>query len=285
MNQIDASAPPDRLAAIFERVRVSARVFNTGALCGPVAFTRAEGPGHVHVLRAGRLGVEGSGLDPRPLEAPAAVLFPRAGPHRLVPADGTAAELVCAEVDFGGPGNPLEQGLPPVLVLRLATGDRLERALSLLFEEASVHECGRQAALDRIAELTLIYMLRHLMEDQAPRFGLLAGLAHPTLRRALTRMHEAPADPWTLETLADAAGMSRSVFAESFHATVGMAPGEYLTRWRLSLARASLLAGKPVKTVAREVGYDSPAAFSRAFSRHFGAPARDIARGELKKAT
>lgn len=272
------SPPVDRLAAIFSRVHVRARVFHTGRLHCSVAFPAASGPGHVHVLRAGRLRVEGAAFEPVALQAPAAVLLPRANAHTLGLGDGGEAELVCAEVDLGGPGNPLEQGLPPLLSLPLVPGDGLDRLLALLFEEAGAHYCGRQAALDRLAELVLIHMLRHLMESRATSYGLLAGLAHPTLRRALTGVHEDPGGPWTLEAMAEAAGMSRSVFAETFRQTVGVSPGEYLIRWRLSLARAALMAGKSVKTVAREVGYDSPAAFSRAFSRHFGTPARDVGR-------
>ena len=183
---------------------------------------------------------------------------------------------MCAEIDLGGPGNPLEQGLPPVLVLPLTPEDVLGSALSLLFAEASAREYGRQAALDRLAEVVLIYMLRRFMDAPEPGYGLLAGLAHPALGRALTRIHADPGGAWTLERLAEEAGMSRSVFAETFRQVVGLAPGDYLTRWRLSLARALLQAGRPAKAVARQVGYASPAAFSRAFARHFGRPAREV---------
>jgi transcriptional regulator GlxA family with amidase domain len=167
-------------------------------------------------------------------------------------------------------------------VLPLTPEDVLGSALSLLFAEASARECGRQAALDRLAEVVLIYMLRRLMDAPEPGYGLLAGLAHPALGRALTRIHADPGGAWTLERMADEAGMSRSVFAETFRHVVGLAPGDYLTRWRLSLARALLQAGRPAKAVARQVGYASPAAFSRAFARHFGRPARQVGRGDAE---
>lgn len=280
------SFPADRLAALFDRIRISARVFHTGLVCGVEKFGEAGGPGYLHVLRAGSLVVEGDAMERVSLEAPAVILFPRASSHRLVADEQRGAELVCAELDLGGLGNPLEQGLPPVLVLSLTWQDALDSALSLLFAEASERECGRQAALDRLAELVLIYMLRHALDAPEPGFGLLAGLAHPALGRTLMRIHESPGDVWTLEHMADAAGMSRTVFAETFQRVVGMAPGEYLTRWRMTVARALLQLGRPVKAVAPQVGYASVAAFSRAFARHFGRPAREIGRnGALAKET
>ena len=276
------TAPTDRLAAIFDRVRLSARVFHSGPVCGIEAYGQPGGPGHMHMLRAGDVAVEGEGTERTTLRAPAVILFPRASSHRLIAGEDDGAELVCAEIDLGGPGNPLEQGLPPMLVLPLTPDDVLGSALSLLFAEASMRECGRQAALDRLAEVVLIYMLRRFMDAPDRGYGLLAGLGHPALSRALTRIHEDPGGAWTLERLADEAGMSRSVFAETFRRVVGLTPGDYLTRWRLSLARALLQAGRPVKVVARQVGYASPAAFSRAFSRQFGSPAREFGRGDVE---
>jgi hypothetical protein len=114
-------------------------------------------------------------VDGATLQAPTAILFPRASSHRLIAGEDDGAELVCAEIDLGGPGNPLEQGLPPVLVLPLTPEDMLGSALSLLFAEASARDCGRQAALDRLAEVVLIYMLRRLMDAPEPGYGLLAG--------------------------------------------------------------------------------------------------------------
>lgn len=268
---------PDRLAGVFAHMRLTARVFYTGPFCAIQEYGRNGGPGHIHLLRGGRLAIDGDALARTAVEAPTAILFPRAGLHRLIAAEEDAAELVCAEIDLGGPGNPLEQGLPPVLILPLEREDVLGTALGLLFAEASAQESGRQAALDRLAEVSLIYILRRMTAAPQPGYGLLAGLAHPALNRVLTRLHQDPGADWSLERMADEAGMSRSVFAETFRETVGIAPGNYLTRWRLSLARALLQAGQPAKAVARQVGYASPAAFSRAFSRQFGIQAGESA--------
>lgn len=280
--RVSEPAPIDRLAALFDRIRISARVFHTGLVCGIEEFGQPGGLGYLHVLRAGRLTVEGHAMERVALRAPAAILFPQASSHRLISQDSDGAELVCAEIDLGGRGNPLGQGLPPVIALALTPQDVLDSALFLLFAEASARECGRQAALDRLAEVVLIYMLRRIMDAPEPGYGLLAGLAHPALGRALIGIHERPGAAWTLELMAAESGMSRTVFAETFQRVVGMAPGEYVTRWRLSVARALLQAGRPAKAVAGQVGYASPAAFSRAFSRHFGSPARELGRGEAE---
>lgn len=277
MTRASDAPEPDRLAAVFARVRFTARVFYTGKFCAIHEYGRNGGPGHIHLLRAGRMVVEGDTLVRTPVEAPTAILFPRAGLHRLIAVEKDEAELVCAEIDLGGPSNPLEQGLPPVLILPLEREDVLGTALGLLFAEASAQESGRQAALDRLAEVAFIYILRRMTAAPQPGYGLLAGLAHPALSRVLTHLHQDPGADWSLERMADEAGMSRSVFAETFRETVGIAPGSYLTRWRLSLARSLLQAGQPAKTVARQVGYASPAAFSRAFTRQFGMPACESA--------
>ncbi|TXH32316.1 MAG: AraC family transcriptional regulator [Rhodospirillaceae bacterium] len=277
MTRASDAPEPDRLAAVFARVRFTARVFYTGKFCAIHEYGRNGGPGHIHLLRAGRMVVEGDTLARTPVEAPTAILFPRAGLHRLIAVEKDEAELVCAEIDLGGPSNPLEQGLPPVLILPLEREDVLGTALGLLFAEASAQESGCQAALDRLAEVAFIYILRRMTAAPQPGYGLLAGLAHPALSRVLTHLHQDPGADWSLERMADEAGMSRSVFAETFRETVGIAPGNYLTRWRLSLARSLLQAGQPAKTVARQVGYASPAAFSRAFTRQFGMPAGESA--------
>jgi AraC-like DNA-binding protein len=103
---------------------------------------------------------------------------------------------------------------------------------------------------------------------------VLAGLTDPRLARALTALHEAPHKPWKLEDLAGLAGMSRTRFAEHFRMLVGQTPIEYLTVWRMTIARQLLRKGKPVKSVAAQVGYESAAAFSRVYSRMTGHPPR-----------
>jgi len=110
--------------------------------------------------------------------------------------------------------------------------------LALLFEEAFEERCGRVALVERLFEVVMIQVLRQLMESGDVQGGLLSGLSHPRLRNALVAIHEAPAQEWTLDELANVAGMSRSVFATTFRETVGITPGHYLQVWRKRLCAA-----------------------------------------------
>lgn len=258
-------ASPDRLAALMARFRLTAGVYHTGSLCGIATLGAEDGLGHLHLLRGGTVRVSGPDLPDTLMVGPMALLFPRAQLHRVDAAAG--ADLVCATIAMGGAANPLQRTLPAMLCLPLDPDELLSGALGLLFTEAAGDACGRQAALDRLAELALLYLLRRMMAAGGAGVGLLAGLAHPALARVLTGLHERPGDDWSLESMADTAGMSRSSFAESFRQVVGTTPADYLRGWRLHLAAAAIADGKPLKQVAREVGYASHTALSRALSQ------------------
>ncbi|UKJ75291.1 AraC family transcriptional regulator [Azospirillum brasilense] len=269
---------PDRLAAALQRVRITARVFHAGGFCGTGAVLGERAGGHLHLLRGGRLGLESGRGRPLEVRGPAAILLPRAHRHHLTTEMGTTdtdgrseaatVDLVCADIDLGGLRNPLEHGLPDVMVVPLDQVQALAAVLELLFDEAGGQGCGRQVILDRLAEVAIVHVLRHAIERADGRTGLLAGLAHPALSRVLVRSGcmSKPSAAWTLERMADEAGMSRSVFAETFAEVVGMTPGHYLRSWRLQLARARLAEGATLKQAARDVGYASHAALSRALS-------------------
>lgn len=258
----------DRLSALLDRFRLQARVFHSGTLCNSADFDASDGAGHIHVLRGGRLRVGDAVVGERSLDQPSLLFYARPTPH-WIRGEGAGADLVCASVRLGADmGNPLARSLPQVLVLPLADSPALGNVLALLFEEAFAGLCGRQAALDRLSELLILHLLRHCMQAGLADTGVLAGLADPRLMKALTALHARPEAPWTLETLARAAGMSRARFAPHFRAVVGCTPGDYLTEWRLSVAKTLLRAGKPVKTVAMEVGYGNASALARAFAAH-----------------
>lgn len=267
---------PDRLAAALQRVRITARVFHAGGFCGTGAVLGERAGGHLHLLRGGRLGLESGRGRLLEVMGPAAILLPRAHRHHLTTemnttdtdgrSEAATVDLVCADIDLGGLRNPLEHGLPDVMVVPLDQAQALAAVLELLFDEAGGQGCGRQVVLDRLAEVAIVHVLRHAIERADGRTGLLAGLAHPALSRVLVRLHEQPSAAWTLERMADEAGMSRSVFAETFAEVVGMTPGLYLRSWRLQLARARLGEGATLKQAARDVGYASHAALSRALS-------------------
>jgi AraC-like DNA-binding protein len=143
--------------------------------------------------------------------------------------------------------------------------------------ESEQKRSGSRSVLLRIGELMFVEVLRrYLTRVGAGERGWLAGLRDPVVGRALARLHQEPARAWTLEDLAREAAASRSVLTERFTYLVGEPPMHYLARWRVQRAAAKLASDPSTKVsaVAREVGYDSEAAFSRAFKRLTGvAPA------------
>lgn len=161
------------------------------------------------------------------------------------------------------------------MILPLAEVDGAAPALEVLFREAFTRACGRQQVVDRLFEVVVILILRALLNGGRVESGMLAGLSHPRLARAIVAMHEAPARAWTLDALAKRAGLSRSQFAAVFAQVVGAAPGEYLARHRIAVAQDLLRRGRPVKLVASEVGYGSASALSRAFSARCGRSPRE----------
>jgi transcriptional regulator GlxA family with amidase domain len=125
--------------------------------------------------------------------------------------------------------------------------------------------------VSRIVDLLFIQTLRAWAAGPDARPSWITAAMDPLLGRALTAIHRTPAHPWTVDSLAEAAGLSRSTFADRFTRSVGQPPAEYLIRHRLDLARGLLRESDlPVRAVAARVGYTSEAAFSRAFRRRFG---------------
>lgn len=118
--------------------------------------------------------------------------------------------------------------------------------------------------------MVLIQLVRHMLEKGSTRAGLLAGLAHPQLRRAIVAMQEAPERNWRVEDLAAVAGMSRSAFSNLFHGTVGEPPASYLQSWRISLVQKWLKQGLPIRLIAEEAGYCSESSSSRVFKAQCG---------------
>ncbi|WP_312237365.1 AraC family transcriptional regulator [Stenotrophomonas sp.] len=261
----------DRLQSLLSRFAVSAEVFHAGPLCG-VNDLAADGErGQLHLIRDGHVRVEHADGSVLQIDQPSVLLYPRPLAHRFVTDARRGADFACAHLQFeGGGNNPVAAALPAVICLPLDALYGGQPVLSLLFEEAFAQRCGRQALLDRLFEVVLIQILRALMESGQLRVGLLAGMAHPRLRHALVAMHDAPAEDWTLESLAHRAGMSRSAFADSFRDTIGSTPGQYLQGWRTRLVQQALRKGQPLKRIAADVGYGSEAALSRAFKAQTG---------------
>jgi AraC-like DNA-binding protein len=171
------------------------------------------------------------------------------------------------------PYNPFIGSLPRVLHGRAAASQEwLSHLVRHAVSETDRHHAGGETVLAKLAELLFIEVVRQHIDD-LPRDsrGWLSGLRHPQIGQALRLIHGRPAHDWTIEQLAREVGLSRSVFAERFTHFAGIAPMHYLTRWRMQLASRRLeLPGISVAQVGEEVGYESEAAFSRAFKKVVG---------------
>jgi AraC-like DNA-binding protein len=173
------------------------------------------------------------------------------------------------------PFNPLLAALPRFMRLGRAagpSGSRLDQFIRLATSEAENKRPGSQSILNRLSELMFLEVVRqHMDELGTDRTGWLAGLRDPLVGRALSQLHGDPARTWTLEDLAASAGASRSALAERFTQLVGCPPIQYLKQWRMQMAARRLAeGGVKVAAVAQEIGYDSEAAFSRAFKKFVG---------------
>ena len=178
------------------------------------------------------------------------------------------------------PFNPLLSTLPRLLHVRGfcgASGGRASRLVELALEESRERKAGGECIRLHLSELMFVEVVRgYLASLSAEHTGWLAGLRDPIVARALALVHERPDQSWTLAELARTVGSSRSTLAERFTHFVGIPPMQYLTQWRMQLASRLLADGAAkVSAVGREVGYDSEAAFSRAFKKVAGeSPAR-----------
>jgi AraC-like DNA-binding protein len=174
------------------------------------------------------------------------------------------------------PFNPLLDALPRVVSAPVSaeSWQWMARLLDAAVEASGQDTAGRDAMLAKLAELMFVEALRahidRLPEDER---SWVAGLRDPQVGAALQLIHGRPAEPWTLERLARGVNMSRSAFVERFTAYVQVPPMQYVARWRLQLAARMLESGShTVSQVASAVGYESEAAFNRAFKRLVGVP-------------
>lgn len=264
----------DRLSSLLARFSPRAHVDRSGALQSAIRFGDGDGggdAGRLHLLRSGAVVSRHPGWSPLRLARASLLFYPRPFAHQLQPDEGTQPDIVSASIHFdGGSVGPLATALPPVLVLPLEALGEARPTIVQLFDEVDRALCGRQVALDRLCELLLVQVLRHVIDHGLVGAGMLAGLADPRLSKALVALHDEPQHDWRLEDLAAVAGMSRARFAARFKQVLGVAPGEYLTRWRIALAQHLLQQGHAVKQVAGEVGYASPAALGRVFATRTG---------------
>ncbi|MGE8064451.1 AraC family transcriptional regulator [Pseudomonas sp. NPDC089569] len=188
---------------------------------------------------------------------------------------GEVTQLLCGFLGSETPFSPLLSSLPSLLKLDLratASGAWIESSFRFAVSEIAAGRVGSATVIAKLSELLFVEAVgQYVASLPAEQRGWLAGLRDPQIGRALALLHARPTENWTAEGLALEVGMSRSVFAERFTALVGQPPMQYLTLWRMHVAAQHLREGRGnVAQIGFAVGYESEAAFSRAFKRQFG---------------
>lgn len=265
--------------------------------------------GHViifHLLTDGRGYAQVEGDDQAvPLNAGDIIIFPHGDPHIM--RNGSPVKAVDNEQELqrvlsqglkvsrlGGGGEVTKficgymacdpqlsgvflGGLPPIMKVHIrndASGQWLENSLRYSVDNADASGPGGETVLAKLSEVLFIETLRrYIAQLPQEQTGWLAGVRDPEVGRALALLHRKPAHPWTIATLANEVGISRSVLAERFRRYLPETPIAYLTRWRLQLGAQLLKStSSSVAQIAGDVGYESEPSFNRAFKREFGLP-------------
>jgi AraC-like DNA-binding protein len=257
-----------------------------------------------HLIARGNCWGHAVGSEPIPLREGDLIVFPQGDAHVLSSAPGmrsvpdhsmfvrrSSPLPVVYEMGGGGPErarvvcgflgcddrpyNPLLGALPRAIHVSArnphAASGWLATLVNIAVVESGAGRPGGENVLARLSELMFVEVIRQHLETLPPGgTGWLAGLRDSVVGQALAALHAEPAAVWSVESLARAAGVSRSVFAERFAAIVGQPPMQYLALWRTQLASRLLAEGGQVAAVAAAVGYESDAAFSRAFKKLVG---------------
>jgi AraC-like DNA-binding protein len=200
----------------------------------------------------------------------------------------SSTTLVCGFIGCDiRPFNPLIATLPRLLHLPADAGNTWsEPFVHLAVTESSNRRPGSEALLERMSEMMFVDAVRRHVENMPEQStGWLAGLHDRFVGRALALLHEQPAACWSIDDLSKQVGLSRSALHERFVELIGQAPMQYLTKWRMQLASRLLRGGQSsVASIALEVGYDSEAAFTRAFKRLVGTPPATWRRLQVQRA-
>src|SRR5215470_2108647 len=239
------------------------------------------GAGEVVLLPRNDLHLMGSDLSLPPVPGRDIIQPPKDGGLFSIRHGGTGrcTRMVCGFLGYASEGNPVISSLPPLLNLRLEQGGAAEWIRSTFqyaAQEVSTSRPGSETVLAKVSELLFVETVRRYAEALPEgQTGWFSGLREPHVARALALMHSDITRRWTVDDLGRETGLSRSALAERFVRLIGAPPMQYLASWRMQVAAQSLRdTTMSLAQVAKAVGYDTEASFSRAFKKAFGvAPA------------
>ncbi len=293
----------DALTHLLESVRMEGSIFSRAELSAPWGVESGQLPwGVFHAVVDGEAWARlSTDTDPVELHRGDIVMFPfgdnhfitdsptsptrkiglltsvddRGMGHLVIDGGGQATSLICGRITFEqADAHPVLALLPPLVHVRDADGkisNVAETLMGLIASEVDSPVAGSDTVVARLTDVLIVYVLRAYIEGLPDEHaGRLRALRDRYISEALALIHTSPEQPWTAQSLASAAGLSRSTFFARFKAVVGETPAEYLTSWRIHLATRMLREGSSVAETAGRVGYGTEAAFSNAFVRVMG---------------
>jgi AraC-like DNA-binding protein len=267
----------DLLSHVLAQIRLSGDRLHSRKLTEGEALELDAEAAHVCVVTHGALHMEGGDRGPVVIDAGELVMLPHgAGGLRLAASDVPATIVLCRFRFDPDSLRGMIVALPQCIHIRRVQGAGwLEGIVHFLLIEAGDVQPGAALMVSRLIDLVVIRTLRSWIH-QGPTSGWLGGLSDARIANALKAIHEHPMQRWSIEALAGIAGMSRSSFCERFAALVGRSPLRYHNEWRLTLAR-DLLTRRSARVgeIGLSIGYESEAAFSRAYKALFGHSPRD----------
>lgn len=294
----------DALTDILRSLHLGGGVYFRCELTAPWGMDIGETPvAEFHVVARGTCWIKVVGeAEPVCLNAGDLVVFPHGHAHlfldapdskALLPAEligdqpienygpvrygggGSPANVLCGYFEFDRKARlPLMDALPPLIHIKGADATEfswLQTTINFICHETRQVRPGTEAVVNRLVEVLFTQIMRAYIEQAETPPGILGAIADPKLGLAMNAMHRRPAHPWSVETLAQEAGMSRTAFSQHFHQLAGHPPMHYLTIWRMQKARELLATSKlSMPAIAEQVGYQSEASFGKAFKKIMG---------------
>jgi len=288
----------DALSDMLDLLKLNVNIYHNAKVCGNWRIDEHKlGATCFHIVTLGSCVMHITNTETVVLNHGDLVIFPRELTHHILPTETLTGEqqhlsfteaqllpgtgLLCGEVIFNhkGSGFLLDQ-FPPFFIIENTDNNHwLKAILDMIIFENTSNQPASKSIINRLSELLFTYAIRQHIKDNPDKSGMLRVYDNPRLNKAIQCIHKTPQKNWTLETLSKQAGLSRTLFAESFKSVSGWTPGQYLVWWRMQLAWSLLNKGELVSQVAEKVGYKSESSFSRAFRNMFSISAGKIRRG------
>lgn len=283
---------PDALSSVITHLELTAEVYVNGDFCGTWAVdTSGSRRIPFHLIANGDAWLHNEGQPAIHLTPGSLVVFPNDSQHLMASSDAVPDDLVINQLDTRTEENPTQMicgffefknksawplldSLSPVILIELGESSEEVRARNLveqLLYELKNEAPGHYVVVNQLAYLLFIEVMRQQIKTEKVKSGILSALFDPKISKALAAIHSHPEKRWTLEGMAEKAMMGRSSFSSKFTELVGVPAMQYLTSWRMQHATALLrTTDQPMWHIAEQCGYESDAAFQKAFKKTVG---------------